>query len=105
MAYAIHDGPNHLGGSKFTPLYHLQGIQEIQNSVRHFRTPSDTQHLLHIALTWMQHQSGWQTSLLKDTTSVLPHAESCWLPYLCSYLGAYGLSFDLSYTGVYPLQR
>eukprot|EP00957_Ditylum_brightwellii_P053426 4048985-Ditylum_brightwellii.AAC.1 len=53
----------------------------------------------------MQHQSGWQTSLLKDTTSDLPHVESRWLPSLYSYLGAYGLSFDLSYTGVYPLQR
>eukprot|EP00957_Ditylum_brightwellii_P012180 920448-Ditylum_brightwellii.AAC.1 len=53
----------------------------------------------------MQHQSGWQTSLLKDTISVLPHVESHWLPSLRSYLGSYGLSFDLSYTGVYPLQR
>eukprot|EP00957_Ditylum_brightwellii_P124936 9524349-Ditylum_brightwellii.AAC.1 len=105
MAYAIRDGPSHLGGSKFTPLYHLQGIQQIQNFVQHFCTPSDTQHLLHIALVWMQYQSGWQTSLLKDTTTVLLHVESCWLPSLCSYLGAYGLFLDLSYTGVYPLQR
>eukprot|EP00957_Ditylum_brightwellii_P112956 8613518-Ditylum_brightwellii.AAC.1 len=105
MAYAIHDGPSHLGGSEFTLLYHLQGIQQIQNFVRRFCTPSDTQHLLHIALVWIQHQSGWQTSLLKDTTSVLPHDESCWLPSLRSYLGAYGSSFDISYTGVYSLQR
>eukprot|EP00957_Ditylum_brightwellii_P003436 260110-Ditylum_brightwellii.AAC.1 len=76
MAYAICDGPSHLGGSEFTPLYHLQGIQQIQNFVQHFRTPSDTQRLLHITLVWMQHQSGWQTSLLEDTTSVFPHVES-----------------------------
>eukprot|EP00957_Ditylum_brightwellii_P157477 11985320-Ditylum_brightwellii.AAC.1 len=67
MAYAICNGPSHLGGSKFTLLYHLQGIQQIQNF----------------------HQSGWQTSLPRDTTSVLPYVESHWLPSLCSYLGAY----------------
>eukprot|EP00957_Ditylum_brightwellii_P121566 9271129-Ditylum_brightwellii.AAC.1 len=73
MAYAIRDGPSHLGGSDFTPLYHLQGIQQIQNFVQNFHTSSDTQRLLHITLAWMQCQSGWQTSLLKDTSSVLPH--------------------------------
>eukprot|EP00957_Ditylum_brightwellii_P129095 9846893-Ditylum_brightwellii.AAC.1 len=73
MAYAIRDGPSHLGGSKFILLYHLQGIQQIQNFVQHFRTPSETQRLLHITIAWMQHQSGWLTSLLKDTTSDLPH--------------------------------
>eukprot|EP00957_Ditylum_brightwellii_P073479 5583641-Ditylum_brightwellii.AAC.1 len=29
MPYAIHDGPSHLGGAEFTPLYHLQGIQQV----------------------------------------------------------------------------
>eukprot|EP00957_Ditylum_brightwellii_P182581 13907666-Ditylum_brightwellii.AAC.1 len=105
MVYAIRDGPSHLGGSEFTPLHYLQGIQQIQNFVRHFSTLSDTQCLLHISFAWMQHQSGWQTSLLKDTTSVLPHVEARWLPSLCGYLGSYGFSFNLSYTGVYPLQR
>ena len=76
MAYAIRDGPSHLGGSEFTPLYHLQGIQQIQNFVCHLRTLSEAQRLLHTALTWMQHQSGWETLLLKDTTSALPHVES-----------------------------
>eukprot|EP00957_Ditylum_brightwellii_P085610 6512629-Ditylum_brightwellii.AAC.1 len=36
MAYAIQDGPSNLGGSKFTLLYHLQDIQQIQNFVCHF---------------------------------------------------------------------
>eukprot|EP00957_Ditylum_brightwellii_P183400 13970454-Ditylum_brightwellii.AAC.1 len=76
MAYVIRDGPSHLGGSEFTPLYHLQGIQQIQNFIRHLRTPSEAQRLLHTALAWMQHQSGWETSLLKDTTFTLQHVES-----------------------------
>eukprot|EP00957_Ditylum_brightwellii_P187447 14275811-Ditylum_brightwellii.AAC.1 len=76
VAYTICNGPSHLGGSKFTLLNHLQGIQQIQNFVCHFCTPSDTQRLLHISLVWMQHQSGWQTSLLEDTTSVLAHVEA-----------------------------
>eukprot|EP00957_Ditylum_brightwellii_P201300 15325014-Ditylum_brightwellii.AAC.1 len=31
MAYTICDGPNHLGGYEFTPLYHMQGSSQIQN--------------------------------------------------------------------------
>eukprot|EP00957_Ditylum_brightwellii_P121395 9257856-Ditylum_brightwellii.AAC.1 len=40
MAYAIQDGPSHLGGCEFTPLMQ-----------------SDTKKLLQIALTWANHQS------------------------------------------------
>eukprot|EP00957_Ditylum_brightwellii_P167553 12755667-Ditylum_brightwellii.AAC.1 len=29
MACAIRDGPSHLGGAEFTPLYHLQGVQQV----------------------------------------------------------------------------
>eukprot|EP00957_Ditylum_brightwellii_P143058 10900288-Ditylum_brightwellii.AAC.1 len=42
MAYVIQDGPSHLGGCKFTPLYHMQGSSQIQNFLRHYRTKSDT---------------------------------------------------------------
>eukprot|EP00957_Ditylum_brightwellii_P048129 3653115-Ditylum_brightwellii.AAC.1 len=41
MIYAITDGPSHLGGCEFTPLYHMQGTLQIQNFLRHYRTQSD----------------------------------------------------------------
>eukprot|EP00957_Ditylum_brightwellii_P107618 8210645-Ditylum_brightwellii.AAC.1 len=71
MAYVIQDRPSHLGcceftplyhmqgsgGCEFTPLYHMQGSSKNQNFLHHYRTQSDTQQLLQIAVTWDQHQS------------------------------------------------
>eukprot|EP00957_Ditylum_brightwellii_P197437 15042570-Ditylum_brightwellii.AAC.1 len=42
MAYAICNGPSHLDGCEFTPLYHMQGTSQIQNFLRHYRKQSDT---------------------------------------------------------------
>eukprot|EP00957_Ditylum_brightwellii_P115869 8838566-Ditylum_brightwellii.AAC.1 len=80
MAYAICNGPSHLGGCEFTPLYHLQ-------------------------VAWVQHQSGMSEPILWDTIFMLPYIEAVWLPSLHSYLGATGLQLQLSYTGVYPPQH
>jgi hypothetical protein len=76
MAYAIRDGPSHLGDCEFTPLYHMQGTSQIQNLLRHYRTQLDTKKLLQIALAWAQHQSGMAESILWDTTTPLPHLKA-----------------------------
>eukprot|EP00957_Ditylum_brightwellii_P190652 14513781-Ditylum_brightwellii.AAC.1 len=82
MAYAIHDGPSHLGGAEFTPLYHLQGIQQVQTFLQHYRTNSDTSKLLQVAVAWLQYQAGWGVSVFEDTIMPMPHIKSRWLPSL-----------------------
>eukprot|EP00957_Ditylum_brightwellii_P134248 10234628-Ditylum_brightwellii.AAC.1 len=52
MAYAIRDDPSQYGGAEFTPLYHVQCIQQIENFLRHYRVASNTQTLLQIAIAW-----------------------------------------------------
>eukprot|EP00957_Ditylum_brightwellii_P001338 104837-Ditylum_brightwellii.AAC.1 len=82
MAYAIHDGPSHLGGVEFTPFYHLQGIQQVQNFLQYYRSNSNTSKLLQVTVAWLQYQSGWEVSVFEDTTMPMPHIESRWLPSL-----------------------
>eukprot|EP00957_Ditylum_brightwellii_P043758 3318018-Ditylum_brightwellii.AAC.1 len=76
MAYAIRDSPSQYGEAEFTPLYHIQGIQQTENFLTHYCAVSDTQTLLQVAVAWVQHQSGWHKLILQDTTTVLPHVEA-----------------------------
>eukprot|EP00957_Ditylum_brightwellii_P069729 5295423-Ditylum_brightwellii.AAC.1 len=76
MTYVIRDGPSHLGGVEFTPLYHLQGIQQVQNFLQHYITNSNTSKLLQVAVTQLQYQLGWEVSVFEDTTTPMPHIES-----------------------------
>eukprot|EP00957_Ditylum_brightwellii_P042335 3205269-Ditylum_brightwellii.AAC.1 len=57
-----------------------------------------------ITLGWVQHQSGWHKSILQDTTTILPHIESRFIPSLQAYLGEYNLHTEFNYMGVYPIQ-
>eukprot|EP00957_Ditylum_brightwellii_P025309 1915225-Ditylum_brightwellii.AAC.1 len=52
MEYAICNRPSQYDGAEFTPLYHIQGIYQIQNFLQHYRAASDTQKLLHVAISW-----------------------------------------------------
>eukprot|EP00957_Ditylum_brightwellii_P114246 8710281-Ditylum_brightwellii.AAC.1 len=82
ITYAIRDSPSQYGGVDFTPLHHVQGIQQIENFLRHYCVESDTQTLLQVAITWVQHQSGWHKPILQDTSTALPHVEARWIPSL-----------------------
>eukprot|EP00957_Ditylum_brightwellii_P093517 7121539-Ditylum_brightwellii.AAC.1 len=82
-----------------------QAILGERNSPHYTIFKSDTQKLLKIAQSWVQNQSGWHKSILDDTTTPLPHVESCWIPSLRTNLGEYNLKPDLDYTGVYSLQQ
>eukprot|EP00957_Ditylum_brightwellii_P011534 872636-Ditylum_brightwellii.AAC.1 len=77
MAKAICDGTFAYGGSAFTTLCNVQGIEQIKNFLCHARSHSKANKLLRIALSWLQHQSGWHTSILTDVDTVFPHLESC----------------------------
>eukprot|EP00957_Ditylum_brightwellii_P196848 14998013-Ditylum_brightwellii.AAC.1 len=79
MAYAIHDGPS--------------------------QAESDTQKLLQVATSWVQHQSGWHKSILEDAFTALHHVKSWWIPSLCEYLGRTDMHIELKYNGVYPCQQ
>ena len=57
MAYAIRDGPSQYEGAEFIPIYHIQGIQQIENFLRHYQAESDTQKLLQVTIVWVKHQS------------------------------------------------
>eukprot|EP00957_Ditylum_brightwellii_P064777 4915494-Ditylum_brightwellii.AAC.1 len=67
MTYVIQDCPIHLGGCKFTPLYHIQGSSQIQNFLCYYRMQSDTKKLPQVVVAWAQHQSGMSEPILWDT--------------------------------------
>eukprot|EP00957_Ditylum_brightwellii_P185143 14099239-Ditylum_brightwellii.AAC.1 len=76
MAKVMCNGPYKLTGTAFTTLVHVQGIEQINNFLRHSRSDSNTSMLLRILLSWAQHQSGWHTSILLDVDSPFPHFEA-----------------------------
>eukprot|EP00957_Ditylum_brightwellii_P212258 15367141-Ditylum_brightwellii.AAC.2 len=81
MAYAIHNSPSQYSVAEFTPLYHVQGIQQVQ------------------------HQSGWYKPILECTAIAMPHVKARFIPSLCNYLRKTGMHVDMKYNGVYPCQR
>eukprot|EP00957_Ditylum_brightwellii_P005252 400748-Ditylum_brightwellii.AAC.1 len=105
MAKAICNDPSHLGGLEFIPLYHVQGIKQIKNYLRHCRMESQAGVLLCITMMQAQHQVGWDLSILSDATTVLPQLKSRWLPSLCKYVGDNQPHINLAYTGVYQYQQ
>eukprot|EP00957_Ditylum_brightwellii_P072402 5502678-Ditylum_brightwellii.AAC.1 len=52
MAKAIRNGPFAYGGSAFTTLCNVQGIEQTKNFLRHARSHSKANTLLRIALSW-----------------------------------------------------
>jgi hypothetical protein len=58
MAKVIREGPFEFGGSAFTTLPNVQGIEQIKNFLWHSRSHSNANKLLCIACSWDQHQTG-----------------------------------------------
>eukprot|EP00957_Ditylum_brightwellii_P098096 7473502-Ditylum_brightwellii.AAC.1 len=104
MAYTIRDSPSQYGGAEFTPLYLVQGIQQIENFLRYYCAALDTQTVLQNAIAWVQHQSGWHRLILQDTTTALPNVEVRWIPSIQKYLGENGMTLEMKYSGIYPCQ-
>eukprot|EP00957_Ditylum_brightwellii_P122127 9313934-Ditylum_brightwellii.AAC.1 len=83
MAYAIREGPVNYGGAAITSIVNIQEI----------------------AYEWAQHQLGWDTPILEDVTSDLPHLEERWLKLLREYLKKIDASIEIYRDMSYPLQK
>eukprot|EP00957_Ditylum_brightwellii_P117727 8981021-Ditylum_brightwellii.AAC.1 len=86
MEKVIREGPVEFGGSSFTTLPNVQGIEQIKNFLWHSQSQSNANKLLCIACSWAQHQTGWHTSIFHDAKTPLPHFESQWLKSMQKYL-------------------
>jgi hypothetical protein len=61
------------GGGGVISLYLLQGEGQILTFLKHWRTNTDTDNLLRIALSWAQLHVGTSACFLTNTQSPLPH--------------------------------
>ena len=103
--YAICFGPDYYGGAGFWHLYDIEGIGQIQQFMKHWRTPGQAHSHMRIAVSWLQYFLGTSKSFLTDTTTKLPHLQSDWYGALRRYLAACGSYFELDNDFVPPLQR
>eukprot|EP00957_Ditylum_brightwellii_P037990 2873365-Ditylum_brightwellii.AAC.1 len=60
--------------------------------------------MLEIAYAWAQHQTGWNTLILDDVTTALPHFEARWLKSLRNYLKKINSTIEVCKDPSYPLQ-
>eukprot|EP00957_Ditylum_brightwellii_P032406 2455549-Ditylum_brightwellii.AAC.1 len=75
MVKVIRDEPYDLAGAAFTTLVHVQGTEQIKNFLQHSWSDNSTSWLLRILLSWAQHQTGWQESILQEVDTPLSHFE------------------------------
>ena len=87
-ARAIMFAPTSLAGGGFIPWHVLQGEGQILHLLKHTRTSSIVSRTLAVALEWAQWQSGHETSIFQDTTTILPHLECRWISSVRSFMGS-----------------
>ena len=105
-ARVIIHGSTQYGGAQLPHLYTEQGIGQLTQFLRHWRTPqSRVGRTLRILVHWTQQSLGLATSFLTDTTTPLPHMETKWLTSLRNFLATTGGFLQLDDPGLLPLQR
>eukprot|EP00957_Ditylum_brightwellii_P170824 13001967-Ditylum_brightwellii.AAC.1 len=60
--------------------------------------------MLEIAYVWAQHQTDWNTPILDDVATALPHLEARWLKSLRNYLKKNNAAIEVCKDPSYPLQ-
>eukprot|EP00957_Ditylum_brightwellii_P015061 1136258-Ditylum_brightwellii.AAC.1 len=104
MAYAIWEGPHHLGGAAITSFIDIQGVEQIKNFLYHMQRDTDIGKMPEIAYVWVQHQTGWNTPILDGVKTALPHFEARWLKSLRKYSKKINTTIEVSKDPSYPLQ-
>eukprot|EP00957_Ditylum_brightwellii_P152347 11597859-Ditylum_brightwellii.AAC.1 len=79
MAKEVRDGPESIAGVSVTILFDVQGSEQVKTFLHCMRSNSQAQTLLVITCSWVQHQCGWNKSILEDVSSCLPQFEARWL--------------------------
>ena len=102
---AILYGPLELGGANFRHLYVQQGVGQITEFMRHWRSYSTAGKLLRIALAWFQEQVGVSYSILSQVHPALPHLESHWITSLRQFLQDHKTSLHIDTPEIPKLQR
>jgi hypothetical protein len=98
-------GPASLGGACFRHPYGEQGTGQVLFFIKYWRSSGKAGALARIALSWAQLQAGIAQPILSDTTTHLPHLETCWLDSLRTFLACCNGSIEVDNPYVLPLQR
>ena len=102
---AVVFGPAHLGGMEFFHLYDEQGYGQVSTFLKFWRSPqTHPGEVLRIAVAWAQYCAGTSWSILRDTSTSLPHLESSWLASLRQYLKDIEANLELDETHIPALQ-
>jgi hypothetical protein len=105
-AKAILYGPWQYGGVDLHRLYDKQGIDSLQQFLKHYRTrTTPIGNTTEIALAWAQYIAGTSTSIFADTKTPLPHLPAFLLGAIRQYLGTIDAQIELEKTHVAPIQR
>ena len=103
---AILYAPAAMGGGGMRHLAVEQGLAQLENFVRHWRS-GNTQigALVRIALHWAQTVAGVSTGLLQEPATNIPHLEAKWFGSLRDFLTAANTQVVVDDDGVVPKQR
>eukprot|EP00980_Cylindrotheca_fusiformis_P020498 scaffold7555_cov72-Cylindrotheca_fusiformis.AAC.3 len=105
MSCAIRYGPIALGGVGMVQFESLQGIGQIQNFIKHWRSYTYIGSLLRCTLAWAQTNAGIGTSLLISPSVTVPHLESRFLQSLRLYLAEHDAKIEVDDPFIPPVQR
>jgi hypothetical protein len=73
--------------------------------IKHWRANNDAGRLLHVAVTWVQYQSGVGFPIFANPATNIPYMESQWLPSLQRFLATIQGQLILYRTYIAPMQR
>ena len=104
-AIPVRYGSPSLSGIGLRCLYLEQGIQCLQQFLRHWRTSTHISKLLRITVAWCQYSLGTGKPFLNDMQRDLPHFEAKWLKNIRSFLRHINAHLELDEDFVPPLQR
>jgi hypothetical protein len=105
-AKSIVYGPTRMGGVDFQRLYDKQGIDTLQQFLKHYRTRSTpVGDVTEVALAWAQYCVGTSSPILENTTIPLPHLRAQVLGELQHFLGTIKATIEVATDHVAPLQR
>lgn len=105
-AKAIVYGPSKMGGVDFQRLYDKQGIDTLQQFIKHYRTrTTPVGNVTEVALAWAQYCAGTGSPILEDTATPLPHLRAQILGELRHFLGTIEATVEVDTDHVAPLQR
>jgi hypothetical protein len=98
-------GPKSLGGAEFRHLYVEQGVSQVSEFIRHWRSSSKIGIMLRIAVAWIQLATGVSYSVFEQVVEDLPHMESKWFNSMRKFLYRIRGSLRLDNPTIPPTQR